>query len=202
MTRYGRTGKPRPITGRICRVDPIRDVKDVRNMKKLLADHPRNHCLFVMGINTNLRASDLLPITVGQVRGLRVGQSYQVREKKTGKLKRITMNPEVHTAVTALLETMPDASDGDPLFPSRKKGEAMCTDSLTRLVKGWCAELHLKGNFGSHTLRKTFGYMHRKIHKTDIPTLMVMFNHSSQRETLDYLGIQPEEVQDAYLKVI
>lgn len=202
MTRYSRSVKNRPVTGKICRVDPIRDPKDIRNMKKLLADHPRNFCLFVMGINTNLRASDLLPITVGQVRGIHVGHSFMVREKKTGKPKRITMNSEVYAAVNALLATMPNAADSDPLFPSRKKGEPMCTDSLTRLVKGWCAELHLKGNFGSHTLRKTFGYMHRTVHKTDIPTLMVMFNHASQRETLEYLGIQPEEVQDAYLKVI
>ena len=50
--------------------------------------------------------------------------------------------------------------------------------------------------------RKTFGYMHRVVHGTDIPTLMVMFNHSSQRQTLDYLGIGESEVHDAYMKEI
>lgn len=62
--------------------------------------------------------------------------------------------------------------------------------------------INLKGNYGSHTLRKTFGYMHRTVHNTDIPTLMEMFNHSSQKQTLAYLGIQPSEIRDAYLKEI
>ena len=65
---------------------------------------------------------------------------------------------------------------------------------------GWCRELDLKGNYGSHTLRKTFGYMHRTVHGTDIPTMMTIFKHSSQKLTLDYLGIQPEEIREAYLK--
>jgi hypothetical protein len=33
--------------------------------------------------------------------------------------------------------------------------------------------------------------------RTAIPELMVIFNHSSQKRTLDYLCIQPEEMNDA-----
>jgi hypothetical protein len=36
----------------------------------------------------------------------------------------------------------------------------------------------------------------------DIPTLMQMFNHSSQRQALAYLGIHPNEIRDAYLREI
>ena len=32
----------------------------------------------------------------------------------------------------------------------------------------------------------------------DLPRLMACFNHSSQKQTLDYLCIQPEEVKDVY----
>jgi len=28
---------------------------------------------------------------------------------------------------------------------------------------------------------------------------MVMFNHSSQKQTLDYLCIQPQEIKDVYM---
>jgi hypothetical protein len=31
---------------------------------------------------------------------------------------------------------------------------------------------------------------------------MTLFNHSNQKQTLEYLGIQPEEIRDAYLKEI
>jgi hypothetical protein len=50
--------------------------------------------------------------------------------------------------------------------------------------------------------RLTFGYIHRTVFNTDIPTLMQMFNHSSQRQTLTYLGIQPSEIKEAYLREI
>lgn len=33
------------------------------------------------------------------------------------------------------------------------------------------------------------------------PELMVMFNHNTQRQTLDYLCIQAEEIKDAYMRL-
>ncbi|MDX2441674.1 MAG: hypothetical protein QNK40_14125 [Desulfobacterales bacterium] len=33
--------------------------------------------------------------------------------------------------------------------------------SMSRLVKGWCNVINLKGNYASHTLRKTWGYHQR-----------------------------------------
>ena len=67
-----------------------------------------------------------------------------------------------------------------------------------RLVKSWCKVINLKGNYGSHTLRKTWGYHQRVTFGVDLPRLMVCFNHSTQRQTLDYLCIQPEEIKDVY----
>ena len=32
----------------------------------------------------------------------------------------------------------------------------------------------------------------------DLPRVMVCFNHSSQKQTLDYLCIQPEEIKGVY----
>lgn len=191
-----------PQKGSTIKVEPIRETKDIRLIKKLLADRPRDLAIFTLGINTNLRASDLLRITVGQVRSLKPGEHFSVREKKTGKLRDVTVNKNVHEAVQSLLRTMLDAGDGEFLFQSRKGRQALCVSYLNSLVKGWCREINLKGNYGSHTLRKTFGYIHRTVFNTDIPTLMQMFNHSTQKQTLVYLGIQPSEIKDAYLREI
>ena len=165
-----------------------------------MQDRPRDLALFTIGINTNLRASDILRITVGQVRGLKPEEHFTIREKKTAKDKNITINKTVHDVVAKLLATMPGADDADPLFRSRKGNrEAIKVPYLHSLVKSWCREINLTGNYGSHTLRKTFGYMHRVVNKTDLPTLMQMFNHSTQKQTLNYLGIQAEEIKSAYL---
>lgn len=182
------------------KVEPIKDLKDIKSIKKLLADNPRDFCLFVMGINTNLRASDLCGITAGSVRDLKEGDDLTLKEKKTGKARRITVNKSVVEAVQALLKSGQYQDDHTPLFCSQRGNKALEVPSIHRLVKGWCKQINLKGNYGSHTLRKTFGYQHRMA-GTSIPELMSIFNHSSQQQTLDYLCIQPEEIKSAYLRV-
>ena len=191
-----------PKKGDITKVEPIRELKDIKNIKKHLSDSPRDLAIFTLGINTNLRAGDILSLTVGMVCNLKAEDHFSIREEKTGKEKNVTINKTVYEAIQALLATMPDATDTMPLFQSRKGKAALCVPYLNSLVKAWCKEINLKGNYGSHTLRKTFGYIHRTQFNTDIPTLMTMFNHSSQKQTLQYLGIQPSEIKDAYLKEI
>ena len=184
------------------KVDPIRDVRDIKNIKRLLADKPRDLAIFVVGINTNLRASDLLKIKVGQVRHLGSGEHFSIREKKTQKLKDITINVSVAKVIQNLLATMPDASDESYLFQSRKGSKPIGVSTLHNMVQAWGKECNVKSKLGSHSLRKTFGFIHRTVFGTDIPTLMLMFNHSTQRQTLTYLGIQAEEIKDAYLREI
>jgi integrase len=84
----------------------------------------------------------------------------------------------------------------EPLFIGQRG--PLTVPSVNRLVKSWCRAINLKGNYGSHTLRKTWGYHQRVSFGIDIPRLMVCFNHSTQRQTLDYLCIQPQEIRDVY----
>ena len=181
------------------KVDPIRKLKDIKAIKKMLHDKPRDFCLFTLGINTNLRASDLLRITAGMVRHLDAGDELTLKEKKTAKHRRITLNKAVIDSIQALLDSR-DYQDDDPLFLGQRG--CLTVSSVNRLVKGWCAGINLKGNFGSHSLRKTFGYHQRVTFNVGVPELMFTFNHSSQRQTLDYLCIQPDEVKSIYMNEI
>jgi integrase len=185
----------RPEPGSQIKVEPIKDVKDIRAIKKMLADKPRDLCLFTLGINTNLRASDLLRITVTDVDGLKPGDEIELREQKTGKVRRITLNKAVVRAIDGLLSSM-GYDPGDILFMGQRG--PLTVPSVNRLVKGWCRDINLKGNFGSHTLRKTFGYHQRVTFGVGLPVLMETFNHSSQRQTLDYLCVQDEEIKSIY----
>jgi integrase len=185
----------RPQKGDQIRVDPIKKRKDIESIKRLLGDDPRNFALFTIGINTNLRASDLLRIKVGQVRDLKPGDEIELKERKTGKSRRITLNKACVQATQRLLASRPYA-DEDLLFTGQRG--PLTVPSVHRLVKGWCRAINLRGNYGSHSLRKTWGYHQRVTFGVDIPRLMVCFNHSTQRQTLDYLCIQPEEIKDVY----
>lgn len=135
-------------------------------------------------------------IKVAQVRDLKPGDEIEIREKKTGKLRRITLNKAAVTAIQGALKATA-YDDGDYLFRNGK-GPGLTAPSVHRLVKGWCREINLKGNYGSHTLRKTWGYHSRVTFGVGLPELMVAFNHSSRRQTLDYLCVQPDEIRSIY----
>ena len=184
-----------PKRGSSIKVEPIRELKDIKAIKKLLADNPRDLCLFTVGINTSLRASDLLRITAGQVRGLKPGDEIEIKEKKTGKKRRITLNKAVIRSIQSLLASRGYENE-EPLFVGQRG--VLTVPSVNRLVKQWCRTINLRGNYGSHTLRKTFGYHRRVTFGRGLPELMTVFNHSTQKQTLDYLCVQPDEVKDIY----
>ena len=185
-----------PIKGSSITVGPIRKPKDIKAIKKMLSSNPRDLCIFTIGINTNLRASDILNIKVEQVRG---STELVLKERKTGKPRRITLNKVVVETIKALLASKEHAHE-DYLFMGQRG--PLTVPTLSRMVKIWCKTINLKGNYGSHTLRKTWGYHQRVTYGMGLPELMVCFNHGTQRQTLDYLCVQPDEVRDIYLNEI
>ena len=184
-----------PVKGSLIKVEPIKSVKDIKAIKAFLAKRPRDLALFTLGINTNLRAVDLLKIRIGQVRSLKPMESVELREQKTGKMRRVTLNKVCVEAIRKLIASR-DYQDDDYLFLGQRG--ALTVPSVNRMVKGWCMAINLKGNYGAHTLRKTFGFIQRVVFGTGLPELMVCFNHSTQRQTLEYLCVQPEEIRSVY----
>ena len=191
-----------PSAGSTIRVEPIRRVKDIKTIKKLLADRPRDLCLFTLGINTNLRAIDLLALTVGHVRTVRPMREFMITEIKTRKPRHLTLNRQCVEAIAGWLKHHPDPSDEAPLFVGQRGGGALSVPTASRMVKGWCQSVNLPGNYASHTLRKTFGYHQRVRFGVGLPELMVAYNHSTQRQTLDYLCIQEDEIKSMFANEI
>lgn len=190
----------RPEPGSILKTEPIKTLKDVRSIKKLLAGSPRDLCLFTCGVSWLLRAGDLLSIRVGQVRSLKVGESFVLREQKCGKIRTITISKTTYEVIQGQIASMGDkATDDAYLYPSRKGGK-LTVSTLGSKVKEWSRQINLIGNYSSHTLRKTGAYLNRVCYGVDVATLMEVLGHSSQRMTMNYLCIQPEEVQSCYMR--
>ena len=187
-----------PPKGSSIKVEPITDLKAIRHIKKLLKDKPRNLCLFIFGINTGYRASELLSLTVGQVAHLKVGDRLDLKQSKNRKYRPATMNEDAITAIQNWLPHHPNPQPDAPLFVSQIGGKAITKYQLIALVKDWCRQAELNGHYGSHTLRKTWGYHKRKTHKKDTAVISVAYGHASERQTLEYLCIQPEEIDDLY----
>ena len=188
-----------PKKGSTIKVEPIRSIDDITTIKKILADKPMDRAFFEIGINTNLRASDILNLKADQVRGVKPGDEIEIREKKTGKARRLTLNNNVMNAINTLLASQ-FYEPGDYLFKGQRG--VWSVPYVSQKVKNWCKAVNLKGNYGSHSLRKTWGYHQRVTFGQSLPVLMECFNHSTQRQTLDYLCIQGDEVKNVYMNEI
>lgn len=181
------------------KVQPITDLRHVRSIKRLLADSPRDKLLFSLGINAGLRIQDLLGLRVADVRGLKLGDRIPIREKKTGKPNVIIANKEIVAGLEEYLAAV-EPDDSHYLFKSRKgKNYPLTTLSVTKKVKAWAAAINLKGNFGAHTLRKTWTYHQRREFGVSWEVLAKRLNHSSPSVTRRYLGIQDEEVEEVLM---
>ena len=184
------------------KVDPIVDLKSIKSIKKLLSDNPRDKLLFIMGINSGLRVQDLLELRIGDIVGLQIGDRISLREKKTGKDNVFILNKEIGYALVEHLKSI-EVVNEHYLFKSRKgKNYPLTTYAVTGYVKRWTEAINLKGNYGAHTLRKTWTYHQRKTFGVSWEVLAKRLNHSSPSITRRYLGIQEEEVEEILLNSI
>ncbi|WP_316364678.1 tyrosine-type recombinase/integrase [Candidatus Thiodiazotropha sp. CDECU1] len=201
MPRGSTQSRNHPPKGATLKVEPIRDLEAISEIKRYLSGEGnwRDYCLFTLGINTAFRASDLLSLTVGQVENLEPGDLLEIKEKKTRKYRAVTVNKTAYYALRVWLNAHPARSDPDaPLFLSQRRRAALCVSSVNRLVKKWCRYGGLHGQFGSHTMRKTWGYQQRKANDASLPLLMSAFGHRTEAQTLEYLYIQPRELRDLF----
>ena len=187
-----------PKKGSSTRVEPITDLKAIKRIKLVLAEKPRDLCLFTLGINTAYRANELLSLTIEQVAHLNPGDQLVVKQSKNRKHRAVILNKVVIESIKAWLTVHPVQDSQAPLFISKRGGEALKVPALNALVKKWCREVGLKGNYGSHTLRKTWGYHQRVQKNTPVALLMSAFGHASEAQTLSYLCIQPQEIEALY----
>jgi len=109
-----------------------------------------------LGITTAFRANALLSIQIEKVDHLKAGDELDLKQKKTKAYRRVKMNKNAVAALKFWLKES-DKLD-DPLFYSQK-GTVLTVPSVTRLVKGWCAAVGLKGNYVRHTFKGDMGLL-------------------------------------------
>lgn len=197
---HATTGKP-PRRGKgSATVEPLRTRQDIERIKQALADRPRDLALFTVGIHFGLRGGDLLSLRWSDVLGPRVQikQTVEIHEQKTGNHRRIAVSEPVRRALHDW-HKLARLRDSELIFPNAV-GEKLTLQRLHQLVNEWADSATVHGHFGSHTLRKTYGYfLHQQ--GTDLALLMRVFGHSSQAITLRYIGIEQQHIDEANLSL-
>ena len=179
------------------KVEPIRDKEKLENVKtELLKSGYRNYILFVLGLNTGFRISDLLKLKVKDVRNK---SHIKIKEKKTGKTKKSLINDTLKNDIDNYIKNMPNFKY---LFESQKGiNQPISRVQAYRILNKAGKKVGLE-QLSAHRMRKTFGHWHYKKYK-DVALLQELFNHSAPSITLDYIGINQDymdqSMKDFYL---
>lgn len=174
-------------------VDPIKNLDDIKAMKKVLKKHSQRDLLFfVLGINTGLRISDLLYLTVDDVwDGKGIKEFIYLTDSQSGEKKAFYLNRSVEKELKMYL-SMGVFNQEDYLFKSKNNPSPITRQQAYRIINQAAKEVGITGKIGTHTLRKTFGY-HAYRKGIAISILASILNHHSSSETLRYIGIDKHE---------
>ncbi|SDE12058.1 Phage integrase family protein [Priestia aryabhattai B8W22] len=175
-------------------VQPLRSVEEIKKMENALLRYCgyRDYFLFLFGINTGLRISDILPL---RVKDIRHKTQFTITEKKTKKIRIIYINEILKAEINKYTASM---ECNDFLFPSKKGSSYITpTQAYRRLQKA--AEIVGIEHTATHSLRKTFGYHHYKMHG-NLTILKEFFSHASTSVTKQYIGITDDELKSNNLE--
>lgn len=171
-------------------VQPIREKSKIEEMKReLLKSGTRDYMLFVIGINTGLRISDILTLKVADIKDK---QYITIKEQKTSKTKRaniMAIQEELNNYILGM-------SEDEYLFKSQKgNNKPISRVQAYRILNNTAQRIGIE-EIGTHTLRKTFGY-HFYQKTKDVALLQELFNHSAPSVTLRYIGINQDNMDKA-----
>ncbi len=173
------------------KVEPIRDIEKIERMKEYLkSQSPRNGFLFTLGINSGLKITDILPLTIEEVKYA----SHLTIQEKTGNVRRIKMTPSLKEEIE---EYTKGKNDHEYLFPSREGNKPISRVTAWNILKEAASAAGIEESIGTTTLRKTYGYHYYQQTK-DLSTLQQIFGHSSVSVTLSFIGVE-ENISDQTL---
>lgn len=183
-------------------VEPIRDSETLSNMCLYLKENnDRNYIMFLLGIYTGLRISDILKLRVKDVIDLsnrkdkrKIKKQIVLREQKTSKQKIIKINPILKEPLEDYVQ---DKEMYEYLIKSRQGFNKAISRKRAYEILKELGEMFDVDSLGCHSMRKTFGYHYYKQTK-DIALLQKIFNHSSPAITLAYIGIDQDRMDKAY----
>ena len=185
------------------------DNKEIRLVSACFDGNPfeaRNRGLFMLGVSTGGRISELLSLQIGDVyqNGRAVTDLLFDRSiVKGGEVSRaVPVNADGRRAISDIIawhrEQYGNIKGSRPLFPSRngRGTQRMSRRTAHNVLKTAFEAAGLNGHLATHSLRKSFAQ--RLYDRTgDIFAVQEMLGHKSVATTQKYLGVNYANVRDA-----
>ena len=184
---------------------PIKDSNVLKMVQDTLLDSfragRRNYTIFQVGKATLLRVSDVMTLKKSDVYNPdgSVKHTAFIHDKKTGKANTLYLKPVQQDLLQYHDWLVQENINSDWLFPSTTHPDRYITEKQFYKVMARVGDLLGINYLGTHTMRKTFGY-HFYLQTKDIVLLMRILNHSDEKKTLRYIGIEQSTINDAMRK--
>lgn len=156
-------------------------------------------------MNTALRNSDLLSLTMDNVRTLSPEQpALNIIEQKTGKPRKIVVNT---SALGVMQRRLTDHPNHVWLFQSdavnrnrREPPKPINRRSVSRVFEKVGQRVAPKVVLGTHSMRKTRGFAMHKAGRS-IESIAKVLNHSSPAVTMRYIGLVQQDIDESYTEL-
>jgi integrase len=166
----------------------------------------RDRALFVLGLKSGFRISEMLSLRVSDVwRDGKVVEAVSVaRKRMKGKVaaRKVPLNREAARAIQEWLDVLGTHRPKAPLFESQRKGKAISRVQAYRILEGAYDAAGLTGKLGTHAMRKTFAHGVYEVLGHDLVKTQRALGHKNINSTLSYLGFGADaEVNEAILSL-
>ncbi|WP_207871852.1 hypothetical protein DOK78_002619 [Enterococcus sp. DIV2402] len=186
-------------------VQPIKDSNVLKQVQDTLLDSfkagRRNYTIFQLGKATLLRVSDVLALEYSDVftdTGV-LKERANITDQKTGKPNSLYLKP-IEKELLLYQEWLQESEiQSQWLFPSLSNTDKCITRKQYYKIMQKTGNLLGINYLGTHTMRKTGAYRVYEQTNYNIGFVMKLLNHSDQKSTLSYLGldeVQKEELLD------
>ena len=136
-------------------VQPIRDKNKLEEMKEELKKRgTRDYLMFLTGINSGMRVSDIVKLKYDDVRDNygNMKSHISILEQKTKKIKKFPICNDLYIELEKYTRKM---NKGDYLFKSRASNAPITTTQAYRIIRKTANKIGLT-EIGTHTMRKSF----------------------------------------------
>ncbi|WP_391123470.1 tyrosine-type recombinase/integrase [Psychrobacillus sp. L3] len=173
-------------------VQPIRDPVLIKQIEQFLKNNnERNYILFLLGIYTGLRISDILSL---KVKDLKEKNYLIINEKKTRKKKNNTRTIELNPILKrGLKKFLIDKSSDDYVIKSRVGNNKPITRERAYMILREVANEFDIDSLACHSMRKTLGF-HLYQQTKDVVLVQKLLNHENPSYTLRYIGVEQDLV--------
>lgn len=171
----------------------LKDIWAIR-IRLQLNRRTRELALFDLGLDSKLRACDLVKLRVNDIcHGDRVSTRAIVLQQKTSLPVQFEITQPTREAVETWIKESSLQLD-DYLFPSRvHESPHLGTRQYARILDSWIKEIGLDpAHYGTHSMRRTKATLIYRRTK-NLRAVQLLLGHTKIESTVRYLGIEVED---------